>query len=244
MVFSDEAFRGLCFHSTIPNNDAMKDYRYLISGKYSLIHYYARNLATKGYVFYTSFVIPPDKDAETIDAKLILKYSTHLPRHTVSRNRRKGLASVKYIRCGNIGYLFATHGKSEFFTLETSKKCAFDTPFYLAGYAVSVNRETGKVTVSLHREYQRRLKRFITKWGHRRSAAWWVQWFNRSYFLHYRGVSDNLFALIKVLNANRRDFKLNPVPWEEILGKKLSASHALLQPSSPELLNLLEFMAK
>lgn len=207
------------------------------------MHYFARNLATKGYVFYTSFVIPSDKDAETIDAKLILKYQTHLPRHKVSRNRRAGLASVKYIRCDNIGFLFATHGKSEFFTLETSKKCAFDTPFYLAGYAVSINRETGKVTVSLHREYQRRLKRFITTWGHRRNAQWWVNWFNCNYILHYNGVREDIFSLIKVLNANRRDFKLEPVPWESILGKNHPTSKALLQESSPELLNLLAFMA-
>jgi hypothetical protein len=243
MVFSDGAFRGLCFNTTIPNNEVMTDYRYLISGKYSLVHYYARNLATKGYIFYTSFVIPTGKDPETIDAKLILKYETFLPRHTVSRNRRKGLASVKYVRCGNIGYLFATHGRSEFFTNE-KPRCAFDTPFYLAGYAVSVNRETGKVTVSLHREYQRRLKRFIMTWGHRRPSAWWVNWFNKSYFFQYRGVRENLFSLIKVLNANRRDFKLEPIPWEEVLGKKLPASRALLEPSSKELLDLLQFMAR
>ena len=232
----------MCSVVTIPNNQVMTDYRYLISGKYALIHYYARNLATKGYVFYTSFVIPAGKDAETIDAKLILKYKTFHPRHTVSRHRRKGLASVKYIRCGNIGYLFATHGRSDFFINE-KHRCAFDTPFYLAGYAVSVNRETGKVRVSLHREYQRRLKRFITTWGNRRNAQWWVNWFNRNYFFQYRGVSDDLFSLIKILNANRRDFKLDPIPWEEVLGKKLPASRALLEPSSKELLDLLAFMA-
>lgn len=218
------------------------DYRYLVNDKRSLLHYYSRNLATKGYVFYTSFVIPKDKDAEVVDAKLILQYSTYLPRHTVSRNRRKGIASVKYIRCGNIGYLFATHGKSDFFTRETGYRCSFDTPFTIAGYSISVNRETGKVRVALHREYQRRLKRFITTWGHRRSEAWWVAWFNRNYFLQYAGVRENLFSLIKLLNANRRDFKQGPVPWEEILGKKVPV-RALLQPSSLELLNLLEFMA-
>lgn len=220
------------------------DYRYLISDRYSVVHYYARNLAPKGYVFYSSFVIPADKDPETVDAKIILLYLTNLPRHTVARRKKAGLAAVKYIRCGNIGYLFATHGRSEFFTRETGKRCSFDTPFTVAGYAVSVNRENGKVRVSLHREYQRRLKRFITTWGHRRGAEWWVQWFNRSYFFQYAGVRDNLFGMIKLLNANRRDFKLEPVPWEPILGKKLPASSKLLEPSSKELLDLLEFMAQ
>ncbi|TXH14239.1 MAG: hypothetical protein E6R03_09795 [Hyphomicrobiaceae bacterium] len=219
------------------------DYRYLISNQRDLVHYYCRNLATKGYVFYTSFPLPRDKDPETIDAKLILLYQCHLPRHTVSRNRRKGLASVKYVRCGNVGYLFSTHGRGEFFTREMGYRCAFNTPFTVGGYSVSVSRDTGKVRVSLHREYQRRLKRFIMRWGTKRDASWWVKWFKGNQFSQYSGVRENLFSLIKLLNANRRDFRQDAVPWENILGKKVKVS-GLLQPSSKELLSLLEFMSQ
>lgn len=214
-------------------------YRYLIKDKQSLVHYYARNLATKGYVFYNSFPIPADVDAETIDAKLILLYRTNTHKQKVARWKKAGVASVKYIRLGRVGYLFATHGKSDFFTREASHKCAFDTPFSIGGYSISVDRKTGKVSIRIHEEAQKRIRKFIVRWCHKRPASWWMKWIRYFPFAPYSGVRDNLFHLIAFLNDCRKDFKQEPIDWKLCVRKKMSCKGELLQPSSKELLDLL-----
>jgi hypothetical protein len=215
-------------------------YRYLATGKRQLIQYLACNLLPKGYVFYTTFMIPKDKDAELIDAKLITKYNTWMHKQKAYRLHKGGQAIVKYVRLGNLGVLLATRGESAFFKDETGYKDARDYPIVLFGYSISINRETGKVSVRLHRETQRRLKKFLMTWGNRRSREWWEAWIRKFPFSSYAGVRDNLFSLIRFLNDNRKSFKQLPVEWKRCVRKKIKPV-VCLRESSPELLQLLQW---
>ena len=214
-------------------------YRYLATGKRQLIQYLACNLLPKGYVFYTTFMIPKDKDAELIDAKLITKYATHLHKQKAYRRKKGGQAIVKYVRLGNLAILLATKGESAFFNDE-SWKDARDNPIVLFGYSLAVNKETGKVSVRLHRETQRRLKKFLLTWGNRRSREWWEAWVRKFPFSAYAGVRDNLFSLIRFLNDNRKSFKQLPIEWKRCVRKKIKPM-VCLHESSKELLQLLEW---
>lgn len=182
-------------------------------------------------------MIPRGKDAELIDAKLITKYQTHLYKQKAYRLHKGGKAIVKYVRLGNLGILLATKGESAFFQDEQWKD-ARDNPLVLFGYSISINRETGKVSVRLHRETQRRLKKFLMTWGNRRSREWWESWIRKFPFSSYAGVRDNLFALIRFLNDNRKSFKQLPIEWKRCVRKKIKPV-VCLKESSAELLALL-----
>lgn len=219
------------------------DYRYLIKNHNALVQYLACNVLTKGYVFYSTAWIPEWKDPLLVDAKMITLYDAHISKQRAYRLRKGGVATVKYLRCGRLILLLATHGKHLFFERETGHKDARDCPISVGGYAISVNKQTGKVSVRVHREAQRRLKRYVMEWGHKRSREWWESWVRRFPFLPFAGVRDNLFAVIRLLNANRKSFKQAPVEWKECVRKKFSPKEVFL-PSPPELLDLLRWHNK
>lgn len=220
----------------------MNDYRYLIKNKRLLVQYLACNLLPKDYVFYRIFFIPADKDPLLIDAKLILTYETYHSKSTVYRRKKAGIASVKYLRVGSWAMLIATKGKSLFLDREPWLD-ARENPIVVGGYSLTVNKGTGKVSVRLHREAQNRLKRFILEWSVRRSREWWEAWIRKFPFLPFAGVRDNLFVLIRFLNANRKSFRQLPVDWKRCVRKKFQPEPSLLE-TPPEILELLRFESK
>lgn len=218
------------------------DYRYLIKSKTALAQYLACNLLPKGYHFYVASWIPEGKDPLTVDAKLILSYHTHVPKEKAYRRRKAGLSTVKYVRCGRLALLLATKGDSPFFQREAWKDVR-DNPICFGGYSVGVNRQSGKVSVRLHREAQNELKRFILEWACKRDLAWWEAWVKAFPFLPFAGVRDNLFALIRFLNENRKSFRLPPVEWRECVRKEFKPEVVYLE-TPPEILELLRWETK
>lgn len=220
-----------------PPYRCLVSFQYLVKSPRHLVQLLACNLLPKGYVFYSVAWIPEGKDPVLVDAKLVLTYQAHASKHLAYRRRKGGHATVRYFRCGRLALLVATAGRSPFFEREAWKD-AREAPLHLAGYSVGVNRQSGKVSVRLHREAQRRLKREFTEraaW----SLDWWERWMRAFPFLPFAGVRDNQFALLRHLNQCRKDLRLPPLEWREVVRKKFTPEPVFLE-SPPELLELLK----
>lgn len=181
-------------------------------------------------------IIPPDKDPELIDVKLILKYQTHVDKSKSHKRMKAGLARVKYLRCGRLFVLLATHGKSPIFQKETLKDARY-YPISLRGYSISINPQTKRVTTRLHRNLMRRLeKRMLerARWG----EGPWKRFFWRFPYRPYAGVRTCVFSLLKTLNVARRAFRLKPINWRSCVRKKMPIVPAYL-PASPEVIDCL-----
>lgn len=211
-------------------------YTYLVRDPHRLVQYLANNLLKHGYWFYVAMWLPEHKDPVLVDAKLSLLYETFHPKEKVGRRRKAGHAAVKYVRCDRLCLLIATRGRSPFFEREAFQDIR-QAPLHVAGYSVGVNRESEKVSVRLHRECQRRLKREFTE-----RAAWdlrWWQRFLRSFpWLSFGGVQDNAHALVRHLNDCRKALRLPPVDFAEHFPRTFTPAPVFL-PSPPELLELL-----
>jgi hypothetical protein len=222
------------------------DYPYLVKSKHHLAQYLACNLLPKGYYFYATSWIPEGKDPLLVDAKLMLLYATYTDKAKVARRKKAGHAAVKYMRLGRLCILMATKGESPFFQREQWKDCR-EYPISFGGYSISCQKVTGKksgkVSVRLHREATRRLKKFILTWGYKRRREWWEKWIWRFPFLPFAGVRDNLFALIRFLNENRKSFRQDPVDWKICVRKKFTAV-GVWEESPREIVELLRWEIK
>lgn len=93
----------------------------------------------RGYTFYSSFVIPPDKDPAAVDAKLVARYGVACSAWERARRKRAGIANVQYLRHDRFGVLVATKGAHRFFEDEDVRDFR-RRPLYFAGYSISYRR--------------------------------------------------------------------------------------------------------
>jgi hypothetical protein len=204
---------------------------YLVKSPRHLVQLLACNILNRGYLFYCTSWIPDGKDPLPIDARLLLIYSAHLPKEKQYRRRKAGLASVRYLRCGQLCVLLATKGQSPFFEREAWKDVR-EVPLHIAGYSLRVAKDTGKVSVRIHAEAQRKMRREMTE-----KAAWDVRYWEERIlnipFLAFSGVRDNVFALVRHLNACRKSLRKPPVEWKRCVRKRIKPEPVFL-PTPPE----------
>ncbi len=215
--------------------------QYLLKSERHLAQYLACNLLSKGYVFYATSWIPEGKDPLLTDAKLLLLYESYLSKERQYRRSKAGFAKVRYLRCGRLVVIMATKGKSAFFQREDWAKIT-DKPLHVAGYKLSVNGGTGKVSVRIHDEARRKLRR---EWMEdaRGDLRWWEERIWNFEFLPFAGVRDGLFALIRDLNISRKHFRKPPIDWRRCVRKKFTPVPVFLD-SPPEILEVLEYHRK
>ncbi|MBX9584731.1 MAG: hypothetical protein K2X87_30880 [Gemmataceae bacterium] len=215
---------------------------YLVKSPRHLAQYVATNLLTKDWFFYTSFAVPADRDPVLVDVKLLVKFEAFHSKERQYRRRKGGLASVKYLRCGPVGYLFATRGECPAFFAGEAYRDAREAPVHVAGHSIRVLPDTGKVAVRIHREAQRRLRKHLL--DHVRlptrdleALIWDLD------LLPFAGVRDGLFAAVRELNAGRRALRLAPVEWRNCVRKRFKVEPVFL-PTPPEVTDLLAWYAK
>lgn len=211
---------------------------YLLKSPRHLVQYIATNLLPKKYVFYSTSWLPDGTDAALVDAKLLLKYDAHLSKEQQYRRSKAGFAKVKYLRCGQLLMLFATKGNSPFFEQENFKKITKE-PLHIAGYALKADDQTGKVSVRLHKEAQRQLRR---EWldDVKQDARWWESKIREFPFLPFSGVRDGLFALIRDLNESRKLLRKPPIDWKRCVRKKFTPE-PVFDETPKEIVQLLEY---
>src|SRR5262245_25817966 len=92
----------------------------------------------RGYMFYVTGEVPPGKDPNRVDKKIIEKYRIDISKASRSRRKALGFANVQYLRFERTFILLATPGKHEFFLEEAGQvRDAREIPIKLFGYAVS-----------------------------------------------------------------------------------------------------------
>ncbi|NLE57769.1 MAG: hypothetical protein GX616_05365 [Planctomycetes bacterium] len=92
-----------------------------------------------GYWFYVSGIIPPGKDTESVDEKLIARYGIGVSRTSRARRKAMGIANVHYLRYERRFLLLATHGYHPFYDDEAqSIRDVRRIPIRFEGYSISV----------------------------------------------------------------------------------------------------------
>jgi hypothetical protein len=172
-----------------------------------------------GYWFYVRGWIPPAKDPETVDRKLIEKYGIDVSKWERARRKKAGLANLHYLRHGRTFVLIATHGHHRFFEEEVGQiRDIRRVPFKLGGYSVSYRN--GHASVRINQESYRRLKVYLTDLAVRRSAEHMAEEFRMLHFEPYAPVRRQLLNLLRAVNRVRKQATLDPVPTESLRLKR------------------------
>lgn len=164
-----------------------------------------------GYWFYVKGWIPPSKDPEVVDRKLIEKYGIDVSKWERARRKKAGLANLHYLRHGRTFVLIATHGQHPFFDEEAAQlRDIRRVPFKLGGYSVS--HRNGHASVRIDQETYRRLKVYLTDLAVRRSTEHMAEEFRMLYYEPYAPIRRQLLNLLRAVNKARKASGMTPVP--------------------------------
>jgi hypothetical protein len=153
-----------------------------------------------GYCRWALRFIPPDRDLQKLDTKLIEVYGVTSCRTTRMRQRRRGLAVVQYVRWGNTFVLLATEGTHEQFDRLRSYD-ARDAPLHLGAYTIGYR--SSQVTIQV----RQRAWLAVSKRIHLSALS------DRSIvetritalpFYRFPGVIEQLRDLVRAVNQRRR----------------------------------------
>lgn len=166
-----------------------------------------------GYWFYVKGWIPPSKDAEVVDRKLIEKYGIDVSKWERVRRKKASLANLHYLRHGRTFVLIATHGQHPFFEEEAAQiRDIRRVPFKLGGYSVS--HRNGHASVRIDQETYRRLKVYLIDLALRRSAEHMAEEFRMLQFEPYAPIRRQLLNLLRAVNRARKRAGFDAVPTE------------------------------
>lgn len=166
-----------------------------------------------GYWFYVKGWIPPSKDPEAVDRKLIEKYGIDISKWERARRKKAGLANLHYLRHGRTFILISTHGQHRFFKDEARQiRDIRRVPFKLGGYSVS--HRNGHASVRIDQETYRRLKVYLTDLAVRRSAEHMAEEFRMLHFEPYAPVRRQLLNLVRAVNRARKQAGFESMPVE------------------------------
>lgn len=118
------------------------------------------NYLRHGYTRYVLRTIPPKKDPEAVDRKLIFHYRITYNRSARARAKVRGKASVAYVRYKHFFVLLATEGEhKEFDRLGWSRFS--EQRLYICGYAIGLQGQFP--TVELTPKRFRGVRKFMIK---------------------------------------------------------------------------------
>lgn len=156
-----------------------------------------------GYWFHVAGSVPVGKDPRSVDEKLLAKYGITASSKERTRRKRAGLANLHYIRHDRFFLLMATHGSHQFFDDEVGQiRDARRQPIKFAGYAISYRNRHTCVRIE-RREYQQ-LKAWFLGLTCRRSVEALAAEFRAVRFVPYRPVRQQLLAIWRAVNRERR----------------------------------------
>lgn len=195
------------------------EYRCVTTSVEGFVQQVAVQYLRHGYWFYVAGQIPEDKDPAAVDAKLINKYRIDVSRWERARRKQAGLANMQYIRHDRLFLLMATHGKHRFFEDEAGQiRDARRVPIKYTGYAVSHRK--GHASVRIDRNAYYGLRAHIIAVARRRSIENVREEFQKRPFEPYAPVRQQMLAVWRAVNRERRMIGLNLVPIECVPWKR------------------------
>jgi len=171
-----------------------------------------------GYWFYVAGSVPRGKDPSAIDRKLIPKYGITASSKERARRKRAGLANIHYIRHDRFFLLMATHGRHRYFDDEAGQiRDARRHPIKFAGYAIS--HRNGHACVRIEQKEYLQLKAEFLERACRRSVEALAAEFRTLRFVPYRPVRQQIVAIWRTVNRQRRSagyeaVAIDCVPWK------------------------------
>ena len=204
------------------------EYRCVVTSVEGFVQQLASCYLPHGYWFYVSGIIPPGKDPESVDEKLIAKYGIGVSRTSRARRKAVGIANVHYIRYQRRFLLLATHGFHPFYDDEAkSIRDARRVPIKFEGYSISVakggyrRKESGsgtavpdnkwRVRVQIERELYKGLKAYLIDVAPYRSAVALAAELYDLPFEPYAPVRQQLLNLLRYTNRRREAASLAPI---------------------------------
>lgn len=173
----------------------------------------------RGYWFYVAGYVPPHKDPEHVDQKLIARYGIAVSQKERCRRKRAGLANMQYIRHERFFLLMATHGQHEFFDEEAAQiRDARRVAVRYAEYSLSFRN--GRVSVRIAPDGYARLKAYFLEIACRRSADVLASEFARIRFQPYAPIRVQLLNVWRAVNNTRRAAGFVSVPIESVPWKR------------------------
>lgn len=180
-----------------------------------------------GYWFYVTGIIPPGKEPQQIDAKLLAKYSIGVSEATRRRRKQAGMANLQLIRHERFFVILATKGRHGFFEAEQGRIRDIRTvPLKHRGYSISYRRggrtRKGEKDTRWHAHVEIEREKFLNLQAEyltecvRRSAASLALRFYEVGFERYAPIRRQLLILLKRVNAKRKLAGLEPVPTDAL----------------------------
>ncbi len=184
-----------------------------------------------GYYRWALRFIPPERDPQTLDAKLSEAYGVTACRTTRMRQRRRGLAVVQYVRWEHTFVLLATEGTHEQFGKLRSYD-ARNAPLHIGAYAIGVDG-SGVVVVQVRQQVWLAVSKRIhlNALGDRTIVETRI---NALPFYRFPGVTGQLRDLVKTVNQRRRVAGLPLIVINH--GTRWDA-HSFIKQTSPGLVN-------
>lgn len=155
-----------------------------------------------GYYRWAMRFIPPERDPQKLDAKLIDAYGVTACRTTRMRQRRRGLAVVQYVRWEHTFVLLATEGTHEQFDRLRSYD-AREAPLHIGAYTIGYRSSQGVVVVQVRQQVWLALSKRIHLHALGDRAAMETR-INSLPFYRFPGVVGQLRDLVKSINQRRR----------------------------------------
>ena len=164
----------------------------------------------RGYWIYVTGRIPPHKDPEHVDQKLIARYGIAISQKERCRRKRVGLANMQYIRHERFFLLMATHGQHGFFEEEAGQvRDARRVAICYAGYSLS--HRNGRASVRIAPDEHFRLKAYFLELACRRNVEALAAEVARTRFQPYAPVRVQLLNIWRAVNRHRRTAGLEPI---------------------------------
>ena len=175
----------------------------------------------RGYYFYVRGGIPPHKDPAVIDRKLVERYGIAVSKWTRCRRRKRGQASLQYLRHGGFFVLLATHGEHPFFASEGRLvRDIRRQPLRFMGYAIGCRPARGggllHPSVRIERGQFAALKTHLGRMAVHRSVEDLCRILGSLPYEPYAPVRDQLRILVRAINRRRKAAGLEPVPQEAL----------------------------
>ena len=142
---------------------------------------------------------------------------------TRARKKKRGEASVQYLRFGNTFVLLATEGAHGIFEEERGSIRDFrQTPLRFGDYSIGCGRGQGgwHASVRIAREVYLQLERHFMSTCLRKSATELASEFHELPFEPYAPVKRQLLRLLWKVNERRSVARLEPVPLSIRLNRK------------------------
>lgn len=184
-----------------------------------LIQQLAVSYVGRGYWYYTTGQIDPQKDPRRVDKKLIEKYDITAKKWERAKRKGEGNANIQYIRFGWYFVILATEGEHVFKKRESSQiRDIRRNSIRFGGYQVSFRN--GHVQVRIEDETYQLLKAYYVDLAVRRNKDFMISEFYKFPYEPYAPIRRQAFNILRQVNRVRKVAGYETIPASAIWLKR------------------------